>query len=77
MLKFSWSYFIQFLKFEHSNKYTIVKFEYDVKTPWKENDLKMIIFKFKQHYENNKAKKFKSNPITIAYNISCVLISYK
>ena len=47
MLKFSCSYLIQLLRYQHLNKNTIVKFERDVKTPQKENDVKILFFTFK------------------------------
>ena len=47
MLKISCSYLVQLLRYEHLIKNTIVKFERDVKTPREENDVKIIIFKFK------------------------------
>jgi len=46
------------LRYDHLNKNTIVKFECDVKTPRKENDVKIIIYKFKWRSENIKAKEF-------------------
>jgi len=58
--------------FEKDN---IVKFERDVNTPGKENDVTIIIFKFKWRSENIKAKKFISNTLTVSFNLSCVRIS--
>jgi len=74
MLKISCSYLVQLLRYEHLNKNTIVKFEHDVKTPRKENDVKIIIFKFKWRSEKIKAKEFISNILFISFNISCVRI---
>jgi len=40
MLNILCSYLVQLLRYKHLNKNTIVKFERDVKTPRKENDIK-------------------------------------
>jgi len=75
MLKISCSYLIQLLRYEHLNKNTIVKFERDVKTSRKENDVKIIIFKLKWGSENIKAKEFIANTLTISFNLFCIRIS--
>ena len=77
MLKISFSYLVWLLRYEHLNKNTIVKFERDVNTPRKENDVKIIIYKFKWRCENIKANEFILNTISMSFNISYVRISKK
>ena len=47
MLKNSCSNFVKLFRYKHLNKNTSVKFEHDVKSPRKETDVKIIIFKLK------------------------------
>jgi len=56
---------------------TVVLSERDVKTPRKENEVKIIIYKLKWRSENIKAKEFISNTLSISFNIFCVRISKK